>query len=283
MSKTLARMKMEFGQGNTPPPGWNPDRPWDMVWARVLRDRDYWSEQVYMPAARGKSLTPMEEEAKCWIERWTSSATRGRGRTTRQSEEKIQQGEERSKKEEITCGARRIGALEKQQEERRKRWRWKRLQRKGWKSRGRVLRLEQWERFVRGASTGRKMQRESATASSLYDLQVSWTFKFLFCLALTHGDGSEQNKGKKEGEEAREAPDRSGIKKNADENRGTKRKLHAGEDPPDDDDPRPERVHYGGDFVTFEEFVQERTFLFVHQFSGETGVGSWGSKCIQSQ
>ena len=70
MSKSLARMKMEFDLGGTPPPGWNPDNPWDLVWTRILKDRDFWGEQVYMPAvtwtargARGKPLTPMEEEA----------------------------------------------------------------------------------------------------------------------------------------------------------------------------------------------------------------------------
>ncbi len=92
--------------------------------------------------------------------------------------------------------------------------------------------------------------------------------KLLFYLVWAHGDGSEERQKPKE-EAKQDNPDRSGIKKNLDERRGTKRKLHAGEDPPEDENPRPGRIHYGGDFLTFEEFLQERTFLFVHHFSGK--------------
>ena len=70
MSKTLAKMKMEFSQGTTPPIGWVEDQPWNHVWLRVLKDRDYWNDQFYVPAmtwtargAKGTPLTPMEEEA----------------------------------------------------------------------------------------------------------------------------------------------------------------------------------------------------------------------------
>lgn len=70
MSKTLAKMKMEFSQGITPPIGWAEDQPWNHVWLRILKDRDYWNDQFYVPAmtwtargAKGTPLTPMEEEA----------------------------------------------------------------------------------------------------------------------------------------------------------------------------------------------------------------------------
>ena len=92
-------------------------------------------------------------------------------------------------------------------------------------------------------------------------------FEFIFYLGRRHG-GERQKTEKGKEDKEKEAPDRSGVKKNLDDRRGTKRKLHAGEDPPDDEDPKPGKIHYGGNFVTFEEFLEERTFLFIHHFSG---------------
>ena len=233
---------------------------------------------------KGEITHPNGRGSQCWIARRLSSTTRRRRRSTRKPEEEIQQSEERSKKEEMESRTRRVGAIEEQQEERRKGWRWKRLQRKGWKSRGGVLRLEQWEWPMRRTSAGGKVQRKSSTTTSLYNLQIPWpslervhseteqnlnAIKLLFYLVWTQGDGSEDKQKPKEEEGKQVNPDRSGIRKNMDEKRGTKRKLHAGEDPPEDEDPRPGKIHYGGDFLTFEEFLQERTFLFVHHFSGK--------------
>ena len=60
MGKTLAKLRLEMEQGAPAPLGW-----------RVLRDKDYWAEQVHIPAiswmakgAKGKPLTPMEEIAE---------------------------------------------------------------------------------------------------------------------------------------------------------------------------------------------------------------------------
>ena len=50
MSKTLVKMKLEIDGGASPPAGWDVDNPWNAVWARVLRDKEYWSEQVLVPA-----------------------------------------------------------------------------------------------------------------------------------------------------------------------------------------------------------------------------------------
>ena len=70
MSKSLARIKMELDQGARPPHGWDVSRPWNEVWKQILQDRDYWNEQVHLPAmvwtsrgARGTPLTPVEEFA----------------------------------------------------------------------------------------------------------------------------------------------------------------------------------------------------------------------------
>ena len=231
----------------------------------------------------GKTSYSDGRRSQCWIARRPSSTTwRGRG-PPGESEEENEQSEKGSKEEEMESRKRRVGAIEKQQEERRKGWRWKGLQRKRWKSRGGVLRLEQWEWTMRRTTSWRKVQRKSSTATQMHDLQVSRAsfkrmhpeaeqdlnfVKLLFYRIWTHGEGEEVKHEPKE-ESKQDNPDRSGIKRNLDEKRGTKRKLHAGEDPPEDEDPKPGKVHYGGDFLNFEEFLQERTFLFVHHFSGK--------------
>lgn len=105
---------------------------------------------------------------------------------------------------------------------------------------------------------------EGVPAETEQDVNI---FKFIFYMGRRRGEEKEKTEKRKEDKE-KEAPDRSGVKKNLDDRRGTKRKLHAGDDPPDDEDPKPGKIHYGGNFVTFEEFLEERTFLFIHHFSG---------------
>lgn len=97
MNKTLAKMRMEIDLGGQPPPGWNLDKPWDMVWARVLKDRDFWNEQVYLPAvswtargSRGRPLTPMEEEAKVGL--------RGGHQALQPEQEEVQDGVDNPRK-----------------------------------------------------------------------------------------------------------------------------------------------------------------------------------------
>lgn len=70
MAKTLAKVRLEMDQGGKPPLGWRAEEPWDIIWGRVLRDKDFWSEEVHVPAiswtargGKGKPLTPMEELA----------------------------------------------------------------------------------------------------------------------------------------------------------------------------------------------------------------------------
>ena len=60
MAKTLAKVRLEMDQGGRPPLGWRPEEPWDIIWGRVLRDKEFWSEEVHVPAI---SWTPMEELA----------------------------------------------------------------------------------------------------------------------------------------------------------------------------------------------------------------------------
>ena len=71
MVKTLAKIQLDIDQGGQPPLGWRREEPWDIVWGKILRDRDYWSEQVHVPAIawvargqKGKPMSPMEELAE---------------------------------------------------------------------------------------------------------------------------------------------------------------------------------------------------------------------------
>ena len=71
MSKTLSKIKMAIDAGDPPPRGWDPSRPWEVVWRTVLNDQDYWREQVHLPAmvwmakgSKGVAMAPDEEIIK---------------------------------------------------------------------------------------------------------------------------------------------------------------------------------------------------------------------------
>ena len=274
MNKTLARLRMEIDLGGQPPPGWFLERA-------ALPPRSHLDSQG-KPWKTPHTNGGGSQHLTTWWTSCTTRRTRGPVKLGRQPEEEGEQSEKRSEEEKDEGRQRRVGCLEKQQETKRKGWRWKRLQRKGWQSRGGVLRLEQREWLVRRIATRRKLQRKSSPTTSLHHMQIPWPsvervptkteqdlniFELIFYLGRGHG-GERQKTEKEKGDKEKEAPDRSGVKKNLDDRRGTKRKLHAGEDPPDDEDPKPGKIHYVGNFVTFEEFLEERTFLFIHHFSG---------------
>ena len=70
MSRTLTKIKLEIDQGGAAPLGWLEAKPWNVVWHRVLQDKDYWTEQVTVPAItwvakgqKGLPKTPLEEQA----------------------------------------------------------------------------------------------------------------------------------------------------------------------------------------------------------------------------
>lgn len=86
MSKTLAKVRLEMDQGATPPLGWNVDEPWDVIWGKVFRDKEYCSEQVHVPAiawtARGRAshckswqTAPFEAADRHFSQRWKSRRT----------------------------------------------------------------------------------------------------------------------------------------------------------------------------------------------------------------
>ena len=87
-----------------------------------------------------------------------------------------------------------------------------------------------------------------------------------------HGEGtSKRGQGRDSSNAGDAAPDRSGVSRNLDEKKGTKRKRTTGDDPPGEDggEPPPNRIHVEGDNLTFEEYLAKRHFVFIHHYSGE--------------
>ena len=147
MSKTLAKVRLEIDQGATPPPGWNVDEPWDDIWGVVLRDKEYWSEQVHVP---GQAIVPYRRAGRQLPSRWPTGTSARDGRAGgRHRRQKKEQGAPRGEEEEAQGRSRGAAELHK----RLKRWR-----RQGfWRG---VLRLEQWEWLMRGAPTWRTLQKQ---------------------------------------------------------------------------------------------------------------------------
>eukprot|EP00435_Cladocopium_sp_Y103_P059823 s1426_g21.t1 len=116
MAKTLAKIRLEIEQGGTPPLGWSAESPWDTVWGRVMRDRDFWAEQVHMPAMswtskgqRGKPLTPEEQLADATLPgghqalqpEWETSEHNVQGKRRNQARREARKRKWRADKEEL--------------------------------------------------------------------------------------------------------------------------------------------------------------------------------------
>eukprot|EP00435_Cladocopium_sp_Y103_P036794 s2680_g9.t1 len=59
--------ELEIARGERAPPAWNPDSPWEALFRRLLKDSEFWTEQVHTPAnawlahgSKGRLLTPAE-------------------------------------------------------------------------------------------------------------------------------------------------------------------------------------------------------------------------------
>ena len=70
----LMRLKvittMEVSEGKPPPERWDPDAPWESMFRRLIRDHNFWAEQIHVPAnawlshgSKGRPLTPAESVA----------------------------------------------------------------------------------------------------------------------------------------------------------------------------------------------------------------------------
>jgi hypothetical protein len=74
-SEHMLRLKvaaeMEIALGGKAPAMWNPENPWEALFRKLLKDSDFWAEQVHLPAnawlahgSKGKLLTPSEAIAE---------------------------------------------------------------------------------------------------------------------------------------------------------------------------------------------------------------------------
>jgi len=95
---------------------------------------------------------------------------------------------------------------------------------------------------------------------------MKWFLKFMGVIHMAGDDNQKGGEGKPEPkEEGRTVSNKElhqGLKK------GTKRKNHSGDDPGGEDEPPKDKVHFKGKYMTFEEYLQARRFIFLHHFSG---------------
>lgn len=69
-TKMNMKVRLEVDKGGKPPPGWAGAKPWAVIWDMVLDNREFWQEQVHVPAltwlakgSQGALKTPAEEIA----------------------------------------------------------------------------------------------------------------------------------------------------------------------------------------------------------------------------
>ena len=234
--------------------------------------------------------------SQCQLARWTTCTTRRDGGQPGDQrwgrEENPQPSQKRSQETEDGSGKRRAQDVEERQWERRKGWRkqgWSKRQRWVWSTkRRRMLRVEQWEWLVWWPGSGRRLPGQGEAPPQVHNLQIArspesrmptgqeelnYILKFaIVTVGGARGDAKErkENKPVEIGGGRNSAPDRSGVRRNLDESKGTRRKRTTGDDPPGgDEDPPPGRIHVDGEFLTFEEYLERRVFNFVHHYCGE--------------
>ena len=119
MNHTLAKIKLEIDQGGSVPLGWNEEEPWDILWGRVLRDKDYWSSKstsLGLPEApKGSHYTPHGGTGRD-ITSWRTSGSSTRfGRGGRRGRQEKEQGQKGGQKTESKGGKRGIAELSEAQ------------------------------------------------------------------------------------------------------------------------------------------------------------------------
>ena len=58
MAKTFSKVKMAIDAGESPPRGWDVDKPWQVVWRLVLNDQDYWPYQRWFGWQKDPKVQP---------------------------------------------------------------------------------------------------------------------------------------------------------------------------------------------------------------------------------
>ena len=160
-------------------------------------------------------------------------------------------------------------------------WRWKILR---WSRRG-LLRLEQWQWFVRRPRPRGKVHGQDPEGTQVFSVWVTraskqrlffekdlkeraWIWMWAMVTAGTGGE-VQKGQGKMEGELTMRSTGRSDFRGGMHTRNDTKRKRFTGDDPPGEEDPPKKKIHVEGDYLTVEEYFKLRTFTFLHHFSGK--------------
>ena len=98
-----------------------------------------------------------------------------------------------------------------------------------------------------------------------FEEEVIYLLKYLLVIC---GGGEAEGEGAKEPKEEPERVAVPGTSVNKDVRKYTRRRELTGEDPEGDDEPPKDKIHVKGDYLTYEEFLKVRKFIFVHHFSG---------------
>eukprot|EP00435_Cladocopium_sp_Y103_P034325 s1252_g8.t2 len=275
MSRTLAKLRLEIDQGTRqPPPGWNVEEPWNAVWRLVVEDREFWAEQVVTPALswaargqRGKPLPPWEELAEANVkggrlayqpemeETEGDTGNRRKNRVRREARKKRQ----RADKEELqeyrkgskpggTKGSGKTGSKGGQSEE--ACYAWNNGNGlcgglpPGESCRGKIKRLGWgWLWGLLTMAAGKETEGDTANTSAPASSSSS---------GVSAGDGNTIS-----GQQLLR-----GVPK------VTRRRRFTGDDPPGGKTPPKDRIHVKGEYLTFEEYLKVRKFMFLHHFSG---------------
>ena len=94
---------------------------------------------------------------------------------------------------------------------------------------------------------------------------MNYILKYLLVIC---GNMESEDKEKKAPEKGPEGKAESGATLNKGVRKYTRRQELTGEDPDGDEEPPKDKIHVRGRYLTFEEFLKERKFTFVHHFSG---------------
>ena len=85
-SEHMLRLKVVGRDGNRSwagkaPAMWNPDNPWEALFRKLLKDSDFWAEQVHLPAnawlahgSKGRAAHPLGGHCREQHPRWSSAA-----------------------------------------------------------------------------------------------------------------------------------------------------------------------------------------------------------------
>ena len=274
MAKTLSKIKMAIDAGDPPPRGWDPSRPWEVVWRTVLNDQDYWREQVHLPAmvwmakgSKGVAMAPDEEIIKEREKGRRDNAESSLGGDPGE----VKKLSNRAKKE----ARKRKWAAEREELKNLREGKGKSGKGGGGKHGG----------AGRGGSGNpgeeecyawnNTVQRKGAEVAPLHGVQVTgppfervpaeegiWWLKMMGWCGWAPLRG-KVHAGEEEASSSNPPPQVPKAEK------GTKRKRFTGGDPPDKKEAPKDHIFVEGEYLDFEGYCGARPFVFLHHFSGQ--------------